>query len=256
VLLAAAGLFCAYHLFSTVEVMGHHSRFYLPALIPLLGAAMSAWPDFVERMPKRTMWAVLLLWLGAFVLLKIADWHSGVFIYVPAPRQVPYLVAICLLFAAPQPHPAVALAAVGLLILGTVTPLRAPAWPRLERDETILYRQIAPRATFHGIVPLVELQPKNVYHTDVGAPGVLFADGKVTDLDGILNEELTFDRKPFEELCRRDRPDAIFFPNLAYPRLRAEIAGSACFKDYEAIPNTRLYVRRDRIAAYRAAATR
>ena len=42
-LLAAAAAFCAYHVFFTIETMGHYSRFYMPAVVPILAAAVLSW---------------------------------------------------------------------------------------------------------------------------------------------------------------------------------------------------------------------
>jgi hypothetical protein len=259
VLLGAAGAFVAYHLLCTVEVMGHHSRFYLPALVPIVGAATASWSSFVARAGRRprTTIAVVAIWVAAFAVGKVVDARSGVFIYIPFVEELPWVAAVALAIGGAVARPrAVAAGAMALLVVAGVASLGAAlrsGLPALEDDETILLRQIAPRATFRGLVPLTRIAPRNVYHTDMGAPGVLLPDAKVTDLDGILNEELTIGRLPFDAMCLRDRPDAIFFPNFAYPRLREEIARSRCFSDYVAVEGTQLHIRRDRLDDYRRA---
>lgn len=254
VLLAAAGVFFVYHLLFTVEVMGHHSRFYLPALVPIVGAATASWAGFVARAAERprVTVAAVAAWGAAFALWKRVDAASGVFIYISLAEELPWVVASALAIAAAgvgRPR-AGSIAALAILVVAAGATLR-PGLPSWEDDETILRRQIAPRATFRGLAPLVRIDPISVYHTDMGAPGVLLPNAKVTDLDGILNPELTLAHTPFEVLCARDRPDAIFFPNFAYPRLREEIARAPCFADYTLIEGTQLYLRRDRLPDYR-----
>jgi hypothetical protein len=259
-LLVAAGLFCAYHLFCTVEVMGHHSRFYLPALVPLAGAAMASWSPFLARARRRPVVTIALAatWVVAWLALKRLDEWSGVFIYIPLVEELPAVVALAALVGGSPLRPRAAALLAGVLVLLSAA-ARLPGKPvrgslALLDDETILRRQIAPRATFRGLVPLVAIAPRGVYHTDMGAPGVLLPDAKVTDLDGILNEELTIGHVPFATLCARDRPDAIFLPNSAYPRLRDEILRAPCFAEYAPIAGTQLHIRRDRLADYERAA--
>jgi hypothetical protein len=104
------------------------------------------------------------------------------------------------------------------------------------------------------------MKPQHVYHTDIGAPGVLLPDAKVTDLDGLHNEEIVIERKSFAELCERDRPDAIYMPlKLAYPKLRADMLLSRCLRGYRALPRSaksRLMIRADRYDDYERAARR
>jgi hypothetical protein len=40
-----------------------------------------------------------------------------------------------------------------------------------------------------------------LFHTDMGAPGMLFTDARVGDLDGLLNEAITLRGARFEDLC-------------------------------------------------------
>ena len=253
-LLAVALTFCAYHALFTMETMGHYSRFYMPAVVPIVAAAAEGWTRFQGVASRRFRWTFAVLWAGGYALLKVCDRRSGVYIYIPALQEVPFVCAIAMMVAPLRPSRVeVPSLAIAVLLLGTVLtyPLQTL---RPERDRVILLRQIAPRPKFEGLPELAAIHPAHVYHTDMGAPGMLLGDATVTDLDGLLNEEMLLEHKSFTELCERDRPDAIFIPaEQLYPRLRAEILGSQCFRDYRADRLSRLAIRKDRLRAYHSA---
>jgi hypothetical protein len=256
-LLLAAGLsFFAYHGFATIETMGYYSRFYLPGLVPLMAAAQLGYASFLRR--RRWGWVVALYagYVLAFILLKYVDNTHTVAIKVRAHLYLPALVALGLVLLCPLRWQRWGVLAVGAcLCLGTA--LTFPmSWPRLETDEVILLRQASPRTAFPGIERLrAALAPKVIYHTDMGAPGLLFPEAKVVDLDGLLNEAVTLRGARFDELCRADRPEAIYYPKPNYARLRAEMSTSPCFQDYRAVTPqgvARLYVRSDLVAMFTA----
>jgi hypothetical protein len=255
-LLAAAVAFCAYHALFTVETMGHHSRFYMPAVVPIVAAAVLSWDRFRRRAPVWLPIAAVLLWAGSYAFLKQVDAASRVYIYIRPGFEIPYVAAMALALL-PIRRAEGVVAAVAIAIVAAGAGLNYPP-RRLEiRDDTaILLRQIAPRKVFLGIVPLRQLDPDNVYHTDMGAPGMLFPRAKVTDLDGLLNEELTLEHRSFDEICRRDRPEAIFLPNKYYRSLRAEMKRSPCFRDYRPVlrrQGSPLHIREDRLEGFQAA---
>lgn len=254
-LLASAAAFCLYHVFFTVETMGHYSRFYMPAVAPIVAAAIVSWDGFRSRTPAWLMVAATALWAGSYALLKPIDQGSRVAIYVAPAFEIPFVAAMALLLLPlRRVERQLAALAVAVVMAGTLYNYRVRRLDAMD-DTAILVKQIAPRKVFLGIVPLTHLQPGHVYHTDMGAPGMLFPDAVVTDLDGLLNEELTIERRSFEEICQRDRPEAIFLPNVAYRALREEVRSSRCFKDYRRVlarDNSPLHVRKDLVERFEA----
>jgi hypothetical protein len=252
-LLAAAGVFCAYHYAATIEIMGYFSRFYLPALVPILAAAGLAQRSYQER---RRWWlsaCVYALYCGLFGGFAYLDARLHMRILPQGTHYIPTLAASGVLLLGPARwNPLNALAVIACLLVGGALQYPVGAL-KIEDDETILLRQIAPRGVFKGLARLREgLKPSVIYHTDMGAPGVLFPESKVLDLDGLLNEDITLRGKHFEELCAADRPEAIFVPNPGYERLRKEILASQCIKDYVAVTteSTPLHIRRDVLSRY------
>jgi len=101
------------------------------------------------------------------------------------------------------------------------------------------------------------LNPRVLFHTDMGAPGVLFPDARVVDIDGLLNPDILLRHTSVEQLCRREHPDVFYVPNHTYPALRAELLGGECIKAYtRVVPDdgyTALHVRTDELPRYLAA---
>jgi hypothetical protein len=170
--------------------------------------------------------------------------------------DVPVLVATGVLLLAPRRWLAPSAALVGLcLLVGNALVYPLPRLALLD-DETILLDQIRPRLVFRGLEQLRRtLQPKAVFHTDIGAPGVLLPEARVVDLDGLLNEDITLRGASFDALCEADSPDAIFVPNDTYPELREEVLSSPCLERYRAVTDTDgspLYIRGDLADTYLA----
>jgi hypothetical protein len=256
-LLVASGLgFASYHYFATIETMGYLSRFYQPAFVPLLAAAGIAYDDYLARRRWPLSLGFFIAWLGAFWWLKQLDETHKIPHMLERSLDVPVLVATGLTLLAPRGWPALrsGLVALSLLIGAALTyPL-----PKLELldDETILLAQIRPRATFRGLEQLrLTLAPAIVFHTDMGAPGVLLPEARVVDLDGLLNEDITLRGARFDALCEADHPDAIFVPNFTYPELRQEVLSSSCLEQYQAVTPmipTPLFIRKDLVDDYLA----
>jgi hypothetical protein len=248
-LLASGFSLGGYHYFATVETMGHHSRFYLPALVPIWIAAALAYPTFLR---ERRIAVACLLWVGYLVVfywLAKIDAARRIDIVLDPARYYPYLAGCAVMLFAPSALPwipALLLAAVFAVAAFRDYPLGKP---RIRDDETILLKQIAPRRVFRGLARLRERVPvRALFHTDMGAPGLLFPDARVVDLDGLLNEAITLRGVRFETLCREDRPEAIFVPNEAYPELRREVLESECLRKYRPVdddPSSPLRVRED-----------
>jgi 4-amino-4-deoxy-L-arabinose transferase-like glycosyltransferase len=253
-LLATALIFGAYHYFATIETMGYYSRFYLPGFVAVVAAAAVAYRRYQQR---RHLWLTLVLYagyVGAFIWLKQVDNTHPIAQKLIAAMYLPSLVATGILLIAPARWVAASAAATGLcLCIGTALnyPLDSLS---IDTDEAILLHQIRRRTVFRGIEQLRKrLDPKVVYHTDMGAPGLLFPEAKVVDLDGLLNEDVTLRGARFEELCEADQPEAIYLPKAGYVQLRADMLASACFQNYEPVTpadGARLHIRKDLLARY------
>jgi hypothetical protein len=256
-LLLASGLtFASYHYFATIETMGYLSRFYLPAFVPVLAAAGIAYEDYLARRRWPVSVAFYIAWLGAFWWLKQLDETHKIPHMLARSLDVPVLLAVGVTLLAPRRWPAARAALVALcLTIGTALTYPLPKLELLD-DETILLAQIRPRATFRGLEQLRRtLAPSVVFHTDMGAPGVLLPEARVVDLDGLLNEDITLRGASFEQLCEADQPDAVFVPNFTYPELRQEVLSSRCLVGYLAVTPMNaspLFIRLDRADEYLA----
>lgn len=243
-----------YHYLATVETMGHLSRFYVPALVPIWIAAALSYETFLRERRARLTLALLASYLALYVALARLDTALRIDILLRHVHFYPYLATCCVMLLAPFSRPLVAAGMLGATLwlgAGWLYPVRSP---RIEDDRSILLRQIAPRRTFRGLSRLRErIEVRALFHTDMGAPGVLFPEARVVDLDGLLNEDITLHGARFAALCERDRPEAIFVPNESYPELRREVLESECLRDYrpvDADPSSPLRVRADLLARY------
>jgi hypothetical protein len=98
-------------------------------------------------------------------------------------------------------------------------------------------------------------EPLHIYHSEIGVTGLLFLDSRVTDLSGLMNRHMVFDRTPFDDICLADPPQVLFLPHHVYKRLNREIKRGRCLRQYarpRGIPRTQstLYLRRDVLAAF------
>jgi hypothetical protein len=248
-LLLAGCIFCGYHYFATIETMGYLARFYLPGLIPIFIAAGVAYRTYQLRRIGFVSGLVFALQAAACIALKRFDTAPPAeMFYVPA------LLASGILLLGPAGYNPCNALAIGLCLVGGALQNYPLYPPSFAEDEALLTSQVRRRPVFRGLVQLRNIDPKVIYHTDMGAPGLLFPEAKVVDLDGLLNEDITLRGAHFEELCQKDRPEAVFVPNLGYRQLREEVLSSQCLKDYRRMTPTRgapLYVRSDLVARYR-----
>jgi hypothetical protein len=266
-LLASAGAFVAYHYFSTVEIMGYHGRFYLPALVPVVLAAALAWPRLASSrarigvLPFATVYALVLLWL----------YQSG---WIEAPRNqmrlariqpheyAAYLVPLAVLLAAAlwaRASHAITRTVVPLAIVLAAIPAARPRNLGRIDDARILRYSIGRMSTMRGLYEVKKCLPEpiNLYHSELGAPGALFLDSRITDLSGLMNRRLVFEAPPFDEYCLADPPDVLFMPHKTHARLNREIRQSRCFRQFTHPPDIRrspstIYIRNDLLPGFRA----
>jgi hypothetical protein len=249
-LLASGFALAAYHYVATIETMGHLSRFYVPALVPVWLAAMRAYPVFLQRRRLAWVFVGIAFYVAMFAWLARLDARHRIDLVLDPSWFYPYVAACGVMLAWPVERAWIGAAAIAVSLCAAAAIAYPPRRPKLEDDLTILLRQIAPRRTFRGLGRLYERVPgaHAIFHTDMGAPGVLFPDARVVDLDGLLSKAITLDGARFETLCQADEPEAIFVPNETYPELRREVLESSCLRGYRAVdddPTSPLRIRED-----------
>jgi len=257
-LIGSAAVFELYHFATTIEVMGMQGRFYAPALPLLVVAAARA--EAVS--PRRgTAVALLSIYSACFGLLAIGGHlpvESGGWLErVPLPYYFATGVGALVLFTAPLvKRIRAAGSAVVLAVTALAIPLahgfdaRAPA-----SDLQYIDRHVAHTTVYRGIGVLRDCfgDAIEVYHSEIGVPGLVFQRGRVVDLAGLMSMEAAFRRKTFDAMCATDRPEAIFLPHQNYRALNAEIQRGDCVRGYRRVveeSSSPLYVREDLHARY------
>jgi hypothetical protein len=259
-LLASGASFAAYHYVATIEVMGHFSRFYLPALVPIALAAALAYPAFlrVRRVGRNAL--AFAGYLLVFAVLQHIDASTRLALMIDAWRFFPFLFGCAVMLFTPSERPLLAAS----LVSAALWALALAGYPvhelAFEDDTTILLRQIEPRLVFRGLALARErLEVRTLFHTDMGAPGVLFPETRVVDLDGLLNKDITLRHARFDDLCLADRPDVLFVPKKAYAELKREVLASRCIEGYRSVdagPKSPMRVRADLVPRWNARAGR
>ncbi len=240
--LLPAALFVAFHALVTVDVMGLHARFYAPALPWLVMAAR----------PQRTRRELLLLGLwalgvGVAVLQgwvpREEGWSLG---RIPDPVWLAMVLAPFAGMLRPWLMPP-------LVVLGLLAPIEGLPQELMPKDRqlaTSLRREVT---SWRGLPQARRClgDELHVFHSEIGVPGVFFE--RVTDLGGLMNEEVLLGGLSFEELCLRDQPDLIFLPHRNYASLNQAILQGRCIQGYGRVVekgSSPLYVRRDRLQDY------
>lgn len=259
--LAPAGLFLGWQLFMTVDVMGLHGRFFVPALPWLAVAAVQAWPAWRQRagfgswgVVAAGMAGVLALGIGLDLLPLDQGWAIG--------RISSWVVG--------------AWAAAALIALSPTSPLgsdNARAWvvatvsvvglsagpgqlPSALPDDDALVATLRNQVTsWRGAEQLQRCLPPDLhlFHSEIGVLGLMFPDAHITDLGGLMSPELTRGGGDLDALCRERRPDAFFLPHRNYRALNAGIAASHCLEGYTRVvekSSSPLYLRDDLLDAY------
>ncbi len=253
----AAMAFIAYHLAGTHEIMGYRARFYLPAIVPLVAAARLA----VERTEptKRRGWGFLLVWGALGVLAYRQHWiptSAGFFTAtVPAEAYAAAFGAATagLLRRVWSPT------AAGLAVIAGVTLWIPPHAPALRDDATVMRRHVRETTSIRGVFAVRRCLPpqSTVYHSEMGVPGLVLFSMRLVDLVGIVSPQLGIEGQSFEDLCRAERPEAIFLPHKGYRELAASVRDSACLQNYVRVvkrSSSPLHVRADLHPAFAACA--
>ena len=259
-LLAAAAVFVLYHWFSTIEIMGMHARFYVPALPFVTAAAMlplRAW-GHRGRMLMHLGFLIAYTALVATLVRKgmlpnHKGWSLG---QVPVAMYMGYVASAWGLLLAARGYRRVAPAVVLVATAAGLWVGHPFDVTKLPRDEAYLSLHRSHCTSYRGLERLVECigTDINVYHSEIGLPGITFLDGKVTDMVGLMNSEFVFEGLSFDAYCSRDEPEAIFLPHSNYRLLNAEIKRSQCLRGYTRMvehSSSPLYLRNDLVRAYR-----
>jgi hypothetical protein len=261
-LLLSALAFVLYHFFTTVDIMGMHGRFYVPAL-PLLVLAASRGEQAHASSRWRFASAALYLLLAAALfhvkLPPVGDLHGDD--NLTAVYYALGTLAGLYVLLAPARGPMRALAPALVLLLAATACLHSfqPTRRILRSDRALLALSQARYTVYFGLDALHACfgEAIHVYHSEVGLVGLRFPSGTVTDLAGLMSPEWLFRRISFDQACQRDRPEGLFLPHRVYSALNAEIQGSQCIKGYVRVvqeSSSPLYVRKDLYRRYRTCA--
>jgi len=266
-LLAGAAVFVAYHAFNTIGIMAYHTRYLVPASLPIVLAAAIAWPSFardrgwLRRLPLLVGYPIALVYAyahGAIEAHRVDFYLGWLSPFDYAAFAIPLLVLIA---SARLPRArADAVVAIVPIIALSCAAIAVPwrATPALD-DATATRRMTSHLNSMTGIddVKRCIAEPTNIYHSEIGVPGVLFPDSTVTDLTGLMNRRLAFERPRFDSYCLASPPDVLFLPHWTHARLNEDIAESRCIQLYarpHGIPesSSTLFIRRDLIARFDA----
>jgi hypothetical protein len=260
VILAAAIGFVGFHFWSTVDVMGMQGRFYAPSLPLLAFASARAGARGSRAEPNATRLAAAAI-VALFVLLTLSDGlPSGKSFRLdtfPGFLQLATVaggVALVLSLDRRRWQGALSTGVLAVVALGSLGSVSSNDLV-VRSDDDFLNLQTARYTVYLGLDTLRSCfgEEIHVYHSEVGLPGLRFQRGKVTDLAGLLSPEWLFRNRSFDELCQRDRPEAIFLPHRNYQGLNAEIQASACLRGYQRVvqdSSSPLYVRKDLARSY------
>jgi hypothetical protein len=262
---AGAAAFAAYHFAATIEIMGFHGRFYVPAMAPLLLAAALAWPAFAAAEAWRRSLAFAVLYPVACAFAYSQGWlepHRGDFYLSrvwPAHYQWHVAAALVLVLGplVPRRRGLVVGIAVPLLVLAGAVHANPPASWRPRSDAQIVARMARRLNAMLGATDVKACMPEplHIYHSEIGVIGLLFPDSHITDLSGLMNRGMVLDHAPFDETCLAAPPDVFFLPHLNYVELNREIQRSRCLRQFRRPRGIRrsqstLYIRSDRVADF------
>ncbi len=242
-LLLPAGAFVAFQAGITLDVMGLHGRFFAPCL-PWLAVAATA-------PPNRVLGGTLLVLLGLFASLG-PGWG-----WLPGPSgwaigQLPTLA----LWATVLGGGALLLAPAGwrsLAVLATAlgAQLVAPGeTAAVVSDQAHVRGLTAQTKSWRRVHDLRDCLGNDAHlvHSEVGVPGLVFPEGRITDLGGLMNAAVADGSFVWERFCAAERPAIVYLPHPNYRVLREELETSACLEDYTLVDSSGsspVYIRTD-----------
>ena len=262
ILLGSALTFVAYHLLATVDVMGMHGRFYAPAMpLLILAAARAGEP---ANAPYGLRPAVLAAagFLAIFAVLTFShSFPSGRL--ETAPKFLRVLAgaggtALLLSRGQARAQLGVVIGVLAIGVVGSLSLIRKDRL-RLRSDDEFLALQTARTSVYRGLDTLRACfgERADVYHSEVGLPGLRFPEGKVGDLAGLFRPDWLFETRSFERSCSEERPYAIFLPHRNYVAKNRELLSSRCLRRYTRVvgdSSSPLYVRRELVKRFRKCA--
>jgi len=255
-LLGTSLVFVAYHLLGTIDVMGMHGRFFVPALPLLVLASARAASTRENAGSLRWGWIAAGCYLALLLLLRLLHGLPSGSAFqldaVPAFLKVSVaLGGVALLLSQGMLRLRASLAAALLLLtfVGSLSALRLGQL-RFYADADFLELQESRYTVYRGLETLRSCfgDEIHVYHSEVGLPGLRFQAGKVSDLAGLVSPRWLFRTESFDQLCQTEQPEAIFLPHKNYRTLNQEVLGSHCLRGYRRMvqdSSSPLYVRRD-----------
>lgn len=258
-----AGVFVAYHLAFTVDVMGMFARFFAPSL-PWLAAA-AAVNLGAQQSQARARW-LLPAWglFGGAVAAGVAlgglpqdaGWAIGrvpVVLYVGA-----WAAGLVLLLPGPPARALRGGAVLALVAVLTVVGARDGRW-RLRgvpTDADLARGLISETTSWRGLEQLAHCLGGEIhlYHSEIGVPGVLLPGARITDLGGLMNPALALEGVDVDALCLQEQPEAVFLPHRNYAALNAALSEGACLQGYTRVVergSSPLFIRSDLLQQYR-----
>ena len=260
-----AGLFLAYHLAFTVDVMGLFARFSAPTLPWLAAAAAVNVSDHHARARSAWVWSGWVLVGGLIAAGVVYGWlpddRGWVIGRVPTVLYVAAWAAGLVLLI--PGRPATALRGVGILgvaLAAVVVGAPGPRWrvSKVPTDEALARGLIGQTSSWRGLEQLRHClgSDLHIYHSEIGVPGVLLPDARITDLGGLMTPLLALQGGDVDMLCLGDQPDAIFLPQH-YPSLKKALSEGDCLTGYTRVVErggSPLFVRKDRLDEYQCQA--
>ena len=253
----AGGVGVAYHALSTLEIMGYHARFYAPALLAFAVSAIRG----VSLKSPRSFGLVLVV--GASVLVTVfglrGGWLGNDSGLSPGRTEWPLYVAFfgCSLAVLLPPRAMVAgVFAMSPLVASSYFPHSI----RIASDDESIQRMLRRSRSVVGMDRIARCfgQPLTLMHSELGIPGVVFLESRVTDYTGLANRDVTERRFDFEQVCRTERPEFIFRPHWTHAQLNESLNHSVCLaEEYVEAKLSRpsscpLFVRKDLAAKFDA----
>lgn len=240
-----AGLFVAFHALVSVDVMGMHARFYVPALPwlvhaardgrPRLDAGLAVWGLAVWGMG---LWAAVSAGAvpgdGGWEIGRVSPWTWGAFAIAAAgagvvgARSAPAWVAV---------------------VLGAGVVASRPSLPDRVLDDRAVARRLARSVTsWRGMKEARAcLGPgAHMAHSEIGVPGVFF--DRVTDLSGLMDPARLDPAWDIDAWCQQAQPALLFLPHRNYREMNTALAEGGCLDGYVRVVekgSSPMHVRRD-----------